>query len=128
MDRNSRKRRSPETTPAVPTEAWLFAQQLLGNPIPNPAAATAEASRQREQLEWLASISTRHEAELRRVQSEEAQARHERELLEFLAAISTEHEIKLRHILEEEAETQSRKPIPTAPWKGQHSRETLGVL
>ena len=107
MDRNSRKRRSPETTPAVPTEAWLFAQQLLGNPIPNPAAATAEASRQREQLGWLASISTRHEAELRRLQSEEAQARHERELLDFLAAISTEHEAKLRHVLEEEAKTRA---------------------
>jgi len=45
-------------------EAWLFAQEILGRPIPRPPSAAA-ARRDREQLEWLASISDRHAAECR---------------------------------------------------------------
>jgi hypothetical protein len=54
-------------------------------------------------LEWLASFSTRHADELRRLQSAEAEARRQRELLEWLAQISEEHERKLRRLLQEEA-------------------------
>jgi len=93
-----------EITAVHPTEAWLFAQELLGNPVPRIAPAVAEARRQRAELEWLASFSTRHEEELQRLRSAEAAARADRELLEFLADISTEYEDKLRSLLREEAE------------------------
>ena len=49
-------------------------------------------------LEFLAQISTRHEAELARVLNAEAEARHQRELLEWLAQISTRHEAELRRV------------------------------
>ena len=105
MDRNFRKQAVPEGDGASPpSAAWLFAQALLGKPIPSPSAAEAEARRQREQLEWLASISDRHALELRRLQSAETEARREREQLEWLAQFSTEHERKLRTLLREEAE------------------------
>ncbi len=87
-----------------PSEAWLVAQQLLGKPIPNSAAAAAEARRDREHLEWLAQISTRHEAELRRLRGEEADARRRREQLEWLAKISTRHKSELRKLQRVEAE------------------------
>jgi len=90
-----------EVAPVHATEAWLFAQELLGNPVPRVAPAAAEARRQRAELEWLASFSTRHEEELQRLRSAEAA---DRELLEFLADISTEYEDKLREVLREEAE------------------------
>jgi hypothetical protein len=63
---------------------------------------------ERELLEWLASISPRHEAELRRLRRAEAEAeakkRHERELLEWLASISDKHERELHALLQQEAE------------------------
>ena len=106
MDRNVRKQAAPEGDGASPpSEAWLFAQALLGKPIPSASAAEAEARRQRERLEWLASISDRHALELRRLQSAETEARRDRERLEWLAQFSTEHERKLRTLLREEAES-----------------------
>ena len=105
MHRNVRNRSvREEVAPVHPTEAWLFAQELLGNPVPRVGPAAAEARRQRAELEWLASFSTRHEEELQRLRSAEVAARADRELLEFLADISTEHEDKLREVLWEEAE------------------------
>ena len=91
---------------APPSETWLFAQALLGKPIPDPAAKAKQARAERERLEWLAQISTEHEAQLRKLQSAEAEARHQRELLEWLAQISTEHEAKLRRLKVEEYEAQ----------------------
>ena len=102
MDRNRRTEAAEDSGP--PSEAWLFAQALLGKPIPNPASAQAEARAKREQLEWLASFSTEHEAQLGRLQSEEAEARHQRELLQWLATFSTEHEHELRRLQAREAE------------------------
>ena len=104
MDGNFSKALAEGAAGSQPSEAWLVAQQLLGKPIPNPAAAAAEARRQREQLEWLAQISTRHEAELRRLRSEEAEARRKREQLEWLAQISTRHERELRNLQRAEAD------------------------
>jgi hypothetical protein len=93
-----------EDSKSPPSEAWLFAQAILGKPLPNPAAAAAEARRKCEQLEFLASISDRHAAELRRLQSDEAEARRQRELLIWVAGISTRHEQQLRDLLASEAE------------------------
>ena len=81
-------------------------QALLGKPIPDPAAKAKQARVEREHLEWLAQISTEHEAQLRKLQSAEAEARHQRELLEWLAQISTEHAAKLRRLKVEEYEAQ----------------------
>lgn len=91
---------------APPSEAWLFAQALLGKPIPDPAAKAKQARADRERLEWLAQISTEHEAQFRKLQSAEAEARHQRELLEWLAQISTEHAAKLRRLKAEEYDAQ----------------------
>ena len=104
MDRNFRKPARHEANASPPSESWLFAQALLGKPIPNPASAQAEARAKRVQLEWLASFSTEHEAQLRRLQCEEAEARHKRELLQWLATFSTEHERELRRVQAREAE------------------------
>ena len=38
MDRNFRKSAHDEADASPPSEAWLFAQALLGKPIPNPAS------------------------------------------------------------------------------------------
>ena len=61
-----------------------------------------------EQLEWLASISPRHEEKLRRLRRPEAEAkanaRDDREQLEWLASISERHEHKLHELLRKEAE------------------------
>jgi len=85
------------------TEAWLFAQEILGRPIPRPPSAAA-ARRDREQLEWLASISDRHAAELSRLRGAEAEARHQRAMLEWLATISDRHAAELRRLQAAEAE------------------------
>ncbi len=121
MDGNSWKVATEGASGSRPSEAWLVAQQLLGKPIPNPAAAAAEARRQREQLEWLAQISTRHEAELRRLRSEEAEARRNREQLEWLAQISTRHERELRNLRRAEADARQ------AAARSQAFLESLGV-
>ncbi len=87
-----------------PSEAWLFAQALLGKPVPSASATQADARAEREQLEWLAHISPRHQQELQRLRGAEAEARRQREQLEWLATISEEHEYKLHTLLSEEAE------------------------
>jgi hypothetical protein len=89
---------------STPSEAWYFAEALLGKPVSHPAAAARDAGVDREQLEWLAQISTRHEAQLRKLQSDEAEAQRQRKQLEWLASISEEHQRKLRMLLQEEAE------------------------
>jgi hypothetical protein len=106
MNRNLGRKPAPEVDASPPSEALQFAQALLGKSIPNPAAAKAEARIERERLEWLATISPRHEQELRRLQSAEAEARRQREQLEWLATISTRHENELRRL--QAAEAQAR--------------------
>ena len=106
MNRNFRKEVAPEGAGASPpSEAWLFAQAILGKPIPSASQAEADARAKREQLEWLAQISPEHESQLRSLLGAEAEARRQRKQLEWLAQISTEHEGKLRSLLQAEAET-----------------------
>jgi hypothetical protein len=92
--------------PSAPTEAWLFAQAISGNSIPDSFAEARRAREEREQLEWLAGISPRHAEELRKLEAAETEARRDRELLVWAAGISTDAEAKLRDLLREEAETQ----------------------
>lgn len=125
MNRNCRRKTSPPGAPtdgSPPSAAWLFAQQLLGKPIPNPASAAIEARRKREQLEWLAQISSEHAIELRRLQSQDAEANRKREQLEWLATISTEHERQLRNVLREEADLREAY----ARWEAAY-RESVGI-
>ena len=94
-----------------PSEAWLFAQALLGNPIPDPRAAAERARAERERLEWLAQISTEHEGQLRQHACDDGEARRQRQQLEWLAAISDEHERTLLALLRAEAlARQSQQP------------------
>jgi hypothetical protein len=104
MDRSFRKRtgEGPGTSP--PSEAWLFAQAMLGKLTPDQATVDQRALAVREQLEWQAAISTEHDAQLRTIQRAETEARREREQLEWLASISTEHDAKLRALLRDEAD------------------------
>jgi hypothetical protein len=132
MDRYSRKDVAPaRTNERPPTDAWLFAQAILGKPIPDPHAATRQARAERERLEWLAGISTTHEQQLRKIERAEADARQERERLEWLASISTEHEHKLRTLLQQEAESreaQERHEQFTEAWnEDDHPRRPKGA-
>lgn len=86
------------------SEAWLFAQQLLGNPIPDPQVAARNGSEDRAKLEWLAAISPRHAEELRRLENQDAEARRKREALIWAAGICDNAAAKLRTILREEAQ------------------------
>ncbi|MBI3837461.1 MAG: AHH domain-containing protein [Planctomycetia bacterium] len=87
-----------------PSEAWLFAQAILGKPIPSIINPETAARAKREELERLAQFSSRHADELRRLQAAEAEARHKREILEWAAGISTRAEEKLRALQRKEAE------------------------
>ncbi len=69
-----------------------FAQALLGKVVPSAAGTQDHARHKREQLEWLAAISTEHERRLRRLVQEESDARARHERLEWLSTISTVHE------------------------------------
>lgn len=104
MDRNSAQNATQQSVPSTPTRAWYFAQAILGNPIPHLPAAESEARAKRERLEWLATFSSEHASQLRRLLSDEAEARRQREQLEWLAKISPVHESELRRLQAAEAE------------------------
>ena len=87
-----------------PSEAWLFAQVILGKPIPRIVSPEARARTKRQELERLAPFSSRHAEELRKLRNAEAEARRERESLEWAAQISTRAEDKLRALRRKEAE------------------------
>ena len=44
----------------APTESWLFAQAILGKPIPRIVSPEARTRAKREELERLAQFSPRH--------------------------------------------------------------------
>ena len=79
-------------------DAWLFAQAILGRPIPQAIGANVKSSARREELEALAPLSARHARELRKLQNDEAKAGRDRELLEWAAQISSAAQDKLREI------------------------------
>ena len=88
----------------APTESWLFAQAILGKPIPRIVSPEARTRAKREELERLAQFSPRHAEELRRLKTAEVEARRAREVLEWAAGISTHAEEKLRTLERKEAE------------------------
>jgi hypothetical protein len=55
-----------------PSEAWLFAQAILGKPLPTIISPEAKARTDREELARLAQFSTRHSEQLRALRSAEA--------------------------------------------------------
>ncbi len=85
------------------SEAWLFAQAILGNPIPTIVSRHARAKARREELQWLATFSPKHVEELRRLVAAESEARRQHELLQWAAKISTRAEEKLRALQREQA-------------------------
>ena len=87
-----------------PSRAWLFAQAVLGKPIPRIIGPEARARAEREQLTRLAEISPRHATKLRKLEVADAEARHERDKLTWAAAISTTTEEQLRSAQFKEAE------------------------
>ena len=138
MNHDSRIGAAGATGSSSPSEAWLFAQALLGNSVPSPRTAQADASAERDQLERLAGISDRHADELSRLQSSEAEARRQRAQLEWLAGISTRHEEELRRVQAAEAQArqaQARREqfvresnLREAEWhEADHPRQSKGV-
>lgn len=87
-----------------PSETWLFAQAILGRPIPSILSAEVEAKTRRAELERLAPFSPRHARELRVLQAGEAQARRSREVLQWAAGISTQAGDQLRTLQQKEAD------------------------
>jgi hypothetical protein len=92
----------PDGSP--PSEAWLFAQIILGKPIPRIVSPETAARLKRQELESLAEFSPRHAEELRKLDAAEAETRHDREQLEWTAGISTRAEDQLRKLQRQEAE------------------------
>ncbi|MGD9722977.1 MAG: hypothetical protein AB7O59_21390 [Pirellulales bacterium] len=105
----SRTNLALEVPAEPPDEAWVFAQTLLGRPIPSPSAVRAEARAKRAQLAWLASISTRHEQQLHDELSRRSAAIEDRERLEWLASFSPRHERALRRLQAAEAEVREAR-------------------
>jgi hypothetical protein len=105
MDRNLGKETVGEGDgTSTPSESWLFAQALLGRAAPSASSAAADERAKREQLAWLAKISSEHESQLRRSLKEISDATAERAQLEWLAEISPRHESQLGRLLAFEAE------------------------
>lgn len=105
MNRNFGESSGLPADGSAPSEAWLFAQAILGNPIPNLSQhLPASAASRRKQSELLAESSPEFAEELRQLDVAEVKARHDRELLEWAAAISPEAEQKLRVLESQEAE------------------------
>jgi hypothetical protein len=75
------------------TIARQFAQDLLGESATTPGSSEERPSDQahREQLAWLASISTKHQREQRRSSTGTSSATAERAHWEWLAEISSRH-------------------------------------
>jgi hypothetical protein len=104
MNRDCRTDSGMPTDDSPPSEAWLFAQAILGKPIPRIVSARARAKAKREELKRLAEYSSRHAADLRQLEAAEAQARQDRETLEWAAQICDFAAGKLRAIERKEAE------------------------
>jgi hypothetical protein len=99
MDRHHRSESSPPPAGSPPSEAWLFAQAILGKPIPRIVSPEKKARAERQELERLAQLSTRHAEELRKIEAAEDAARHSREVLEWAAQISASGGTILRDVL-----------------------------
>lgn len=116
-----------------PSDAWIFAQQLLGKPITRPPSKGRVAGIDPEQLAWLESVSPDSIDRLRDSLREEHDPTVERSQLEWLAEVSSRHENQLRRIRILEAaaeELQSRSQrseegstLQEAQWDpGKHPR------
>jgi DNA-directed RNA polymerase subunit F len=114
MDRNFHRGPAAPTGASPPSEAWLFAQAVLGKPVPSASRQEADARARREHLEWLAQISPEDGRRVRGQLSEGADAKAQRKLLEWLADISPEHEVKLRSL--QRAEAQARETREHWEW------------
>ena len=102
MNRYHQHEFSEAAEETAPTEAWLFAQALLGKPIPKIVSPEARARTKREELERLAQYSPNHAEQLRRLRRAEDDARNEQELLEFAVKISPRAEATLAALVREE--------------------------
>lgn len=122
-----------ESDAPSPSDAWIFAQQLLGKPIARPPREVSAAGIDHEHLSWLASVSPDSIDRLRDSLREEHDPTVERSQLEWLADVSSRHENQLRciRILEAAAkELQSRSQrfeegsnLQEAQWDpGKHPR------
>src|SRR6185437_4266972 len=96
MGRSYRTESAPHSDGSPPSEAWLFAQAILGKPIPRIASPEMKARAKREELERISQFSSRGAEELRRLNAAEAVARHDREVLKWAAGISSRAAEKLR--------------------------------
>jgi hypothetical protein len=77
---------------STPSDAWLFAQALLGNVPLTVSEPGANPGAKREHLAWLAKVSTEHQRRVRGLLEAEADARKRQDHLEWLGRILTEQE------------------------------------
>ena len=98
MHRNEQQKRGDGSDGSAPSESWLFAQAILGHPIPKIVNPETRARQEREELERLAQSSPTHAERLRRLKAADEKARRSRETLEWAAGISTAAEAKLRKL------------------------------
>jgi hypothetical protein len=100
-------RREPEKSEGdastVRSEAWLFAQAILGKPIPSVSSVRAAAQAKRDYLNFVAAIAPERKYLLDRETQAKSAAAADRKLLEWLAKISPRHEQQLQRELAAEA-------------------------
>jgi hypothetical protein len=88
MDPYFRKRPAGGSDGSPPNAAWLFAQAVLGKPVPSASRQEADARARREHLEWLAQISPEDARRVRGRLSEEVDIKAQQDLLEWVAEIT----------------------------------------
>jgi hypothetical protein len=103
MNRRSPHQPGDGSDGLAPSESWLFAQAVLGKPIPRIIDPATKAAVERAELERLAQFSSFHAEALSRLNREQTEARHRRELLEWAAKISDGAVAELRAIERKEA-------------------------
>jgi hypothetical protein len=96
MHRNSSTESGDGSDGSPPSEAWLFAQAILGKPLPCIASLRAASRAKRKELERQAYLARRLANGRHEPPPSDAELRHQREILEWAAQISTKCESELR--------------------------------
>ena len=126
MDRNHRPAPVAPLDESPPSEAWLFAQLVLGKPIPRVISPQARARAKAPELERLAPYSSRHADELRQLKAAEAKAAHDREVLQWAAGISTTAANKLCAVEQGSRRARSLAPRGTVLRELQRQSDGMG--
>jgi hypothetical protein len=123
MDRRNDRHTVQDSDNSPPSEAWLFAQAILGKPIPRVASREANVRADREFQDFVASISPEYNRRLQDEQAARAAAAADRELLQWAAQISARAQRQLEQLLAAEAEARESQQRAEAFLEALHAQE-----